>query len=193
MPIRPVRGALLLTCLSNVPIDPITGRPLSPLWAEAAQMREILDNLPGVVFAADREGRIELHRGLAAPNMGLQPKELIGRSAFEVFDKSPSILDGLRRALAGERVTNQSEVAGRIMEASLEPVRGPDGLIVGLVGVGVDVTDRRSAEEAHRRTNEMLQAVTQCSPTGIVIRGNARPVQIFPLIFGDLGIQSQIQ
>ena len=132
-------------------------------------MLAILDNIPGLVFSTDQHGNIQLHRGLSLRGEGDTPGNLVGLSAFDAFQDVPVILDGLRRSLAGERVTHELEIGGEILESTLHPRRGPAGEIIGIVGVSVDITARKRAEEAYRRTSETLEAAIRSSPIAMAI------------------------
>jgi PAS domain S-box-containing protein len=149
-----------LTCFNDRPLDPVTLQSISPLCAEAIQMRAILDNLPGVVFAVDREGRIDFLGGLSAGRIGT-PNELVGCSAFEVFAEFPSLQEDVRRSLGGARVSNDTEIAGRTMEVLLEPLRYANGQISGAVGVAVDVTERKRAEEQTRKAMRLAESASR--------------------------------
>src|SRR3984957_10003580 len=121
-------------------------------------MSMILDNIPSIVFATDREGTIQLHRGLGAQKIGMSSAELEGRSAFEVFAGAPAIVAVLTRSLDGERVRYETDIGGRLLDTSLEPLRDGSGVVTGIVGIAADITERKQAEESYRRTKEMLEA-----------------------------------
>jgi signal transduction histidine kinase/HPt (histidine-containing phosphotransfer) domain-containing protein len=123
-------------------------------------MRAILDDLPGVAFAVDREGRIDFLRGLSAGMIG-SPNQLVGCSVFDVFAEFPSLQEDLRRSLGGERVNNRTEIAGRMMDTLLEPLRDTNGDISGVVGVTAAVTELKGAEEQTRTAMRLAESASR--------------------------------
>ncbi len=138
------------------------------LRASEERLRTVATNAPVVLFALDREGRFTLSEGKGLEALGLQPGELVGLSAFDVYRETPSIGDNIRHALAGEAFTACVEVSGSAFETHYAPVWDNRGEIAGVIGVATDVTERRRSEQelAHRlriqsavaRTSSMLVA-----------------------------------
>lgn len=62
-----------------------------------------------------------------------------------------------RRTLRGERVTFDSLFLGRWFASSLEPVWGEDGSVTGVLGVALDITERKQTEERLRTSLEELR------------------------------------
>jgi PAS domain S-box-containing protein len=72
-------------------------------------------------------------------------------------------LEAHRRALAGESCSYEQLFAGRTYQSHVEPLREPDGHIIGVVGIALDITERKRAEEAlevrvRQRTDEIAAA-----------------------------------
>jgi signal transduction histidine kinase len=113
----------------------------------------VLDQLPVVLFATDRNGVILLARGKGAVRLG---PGAVGRSAFELFADAPSVAQNLRRALAGEAITTEGENDHVWWETRYMPLRGADGAVEGVVGVTMDATARKRAEEDLKKANVRL-------------------------------------
>lgn len=58
--------------------------------------------MPFIVFALDAEGVFTASDGEGLAALGLEPGEVVGRSAFEVYRGEPEVLENLDRALSGE-------------------------------------------------------------------------------------------
>ncbi|QIN78239.1 PAS domain-containing protein [Rubrobacter marinus] len=147
--ISPVRdrGGLLrghLALLSDV-----TGRRRAEeaLRESELRLRSIVANVPVILFALDRAGTFGFSEGKGLEALGLAPGQIVGLSVFEVYLENPDILDDVRRALSGEAFSAVRETAGRTFETWYSPLPGPDGALAGTIGVAVDITDRRRAEE----------------------------------------------
>jgi PAS domain-containing protein len=71
------------------------------LDAARAQLAEVVNVAPVVLFATDPEGIITLSEGKALERLGLAPGELVGTSMFSYSDL-PEFTACAQRALAGE-------------------------------------------------------------------------------------------
>jgi two-component system cell cycle sensor histidine kinase/response regulator CckA len=138
---------------------------------EALEEREVLlgalvDQLPILLWAVDAAGifRVAVGRGLTAT--GLVGAELVGRSIEEVFATDPETLERHRRAIAGEAINATVCFRGRWLEASYVPLTDAAGGLGGTVGVAVDVSKRREAEERLRESEESLRLAQRMARLG---------------------------
>jgi adenylate cyclase len=132
-------------------------------------LRSLVANLPLVLFAVDTRGSIILLEGRGLAAVGLEPysREAYGheppgsegpaRSAFEVFAGIPSLLDGVRRALAGAALRGVFEFQDRSFETWTAPFTDARGRLQGVIGVASDVTDSVRSERRLRDLNEKLE------------------------------------
>jgi len=121
------------------------------------RLRTMVRNAPVVLFAIDRHGVFTLSEGKGLAAMGFSPGEIVGRSAFEVYQHEPDCLENFHRALAGECFTVPYRVGGHVFDIYHEPVFGEDGAYAGTMGVIVDVTERARAEESLRQANLVVE------------------------------------
>ena len=112
------------------------------------RLRTVAANTPIVLFALDGDGMLTLAEGRGLESRGVRPGQFVGRSIFDVLGGSPEIIKGVRRALAGEAVTDVFELAGRVYETYLSPLSGVDGGIAEVIGVATDITERAQATAA---------------------------------------------
>ena len=75
-------------------------------------------------------------------------------------------------ALGGESVSFEHVWEGRTFQTRVEPLRGEQGEITGCIGIAVDITERKHAEEALYREKERAQ-VTLASIGDGVVRADA--------------------
>ncbi len=120
--------------------------------ATEERLRTVVTHAPIVLWASDRAGTFTLSEGKGLEPQGLKPGELIGRSVFEVYRDVPRILEDSRRALNGEAFTSTVEVSGLIFDTHYSPVRDPNGQVIGVTAVSIDITERKRAEEQLART-----------------------------------------
>jgi PAS domain S-box-containing protein len=108
------------------------------------------DQVPAILWTTDTELRITSSVGAGLAALGHKPHELVGMSLYDYLQTSdpthPGIVPHLR-ALRGETVRWELEWLGRTLHSHMQPLRGPDGQITGTIGVTLDITERKRAED----------------------------------------------
>lgn len=145
------------------------------LQKERILMRTVIDNLPDAIYVKDLEGKKTLTNRADIENMGLtNESDAIGKTDYELFpgEIAEKLSADDREVLdSGQPLLNQEE---RLVKANGEerwlltsklPLRDENGGIVGLVGIGHDLTPRKQNEEAISR----LAAVVEQTSESIVI------------------------
>ena len=141
------------------------------LVAERSRLRTIIDSLPDVMYVKDREGRFEMANQALAQMLGVDsPDALIGKTDFELFPRELATqynLDDRAILNSGVALLNKEEPvlhadgSSHWISTTKVPVRDPLGQVIGLVGRGQDVTERRRArEERQKLQEELIQAQT---------------------------------
>jgi diguanylate cyclase (GGDEF)-like protein/PAS domain S-box-containing protein len=127
------------------------GRRAQP--EDQTQLRLLMEHMPAVAWSTDRSLRLTSAIGAGLAGMGLTPNEVVGRDLAEFLGTSetaPVTLTAHARALRGEAVGYEVERRGRTFQAHVGPLHGRRGAIVGVVGVALDISERREAEERLR-------------------------------------------
>lgn len=127
------------------------------------------DATRGIVVAMDREGRITHANPFLAQLGGYaSPDELIGLDWFQTFTPARDhdrIRDVFRRALAGEPVhRNRNPVVDRYgreheIEWSARRLLADDGRLLGLLSVGIDVSEAKAAQDLLARQQARFASV----------------------------------
>jgi PAS domain S-box-containing protein len=117
----------------------------------------IINNAPIILFVIDPNGLFKLSLGKGLENLGLEPGQVVGQSALELYEDNENVVSDITRSLAGEKVVSYSEVAGRSFETFYSPFYDADGSFAGTVGVAVDITERRQAELELRKHRDSLE------------------------------------
>ena len=130
--------------------------------AEAAAARErvllrtLVDHLPDAIYVKDSLGRKTLANKADVRNQGRASEaEVVGRDDFEFF--APDVAarfreDDLRVITTGQPVIDREESytdflgIPRWLRTTKLPLRDGDGRVVGLVGVGHDITERKQQD-----------------------------------------------
>ena len=137
-------------------------------------LRTVLSNAPITMFATDSNGIFTLSEGKQLELVNLKPGENVGLSAIDLYDSFPFVeitgkvtkgSDVIRRVLKGETINAYSELHGISFENHMVPIRAVDGKVNGLLGVAIDITDRKIADKEKQTLAEMLNL----SPAGVII------------------------
>ncbi len=131
------------------------------LRASEARLRALLTNAPVVLFAIDGAGIVTFADGRGLAGMGFAPEEVHGRPAYDVFAEQPVIRAAIQRALAGEAFTRVAQIAGMWFDIRLLPLPEPDQRVAGVIGVAMDVTARKRAENALQQAHDDLELRVQ--------------------------------
>lgn len=134
-----------------------------------AQLRLLVSKAPVVFFALDRDGVFTLSEGRQLELLGLEPGEVVGFSAFDIYADHPDIPSHLRAGLAGEARHWVGQVGKLFFETQILPLRRDDGTIDGLIGVANDITEHKFAEAAAQASETKFSSAFDACPDSIVI------------------------
>ncbi|WP_141617809.1 PAS domain-containing sensor histidine kinase [Myxococcus sp. AB036A] len=123
-------------------------------------LRRIVTQLPVILWATDAQGIITLFEGERLSALGLERGAYVGRSAFDVYRDRPDLVAATLRAQEGQSFTLEVEMAGSYFMTGVSPVIGPDGSVVSVAGVSLDISERRRAEEVLRQSEMRYRLAT---------------------------------
>lgn len=126
----------------------------------------IVDHSQAIIFIVDGEGMFRLSEGAALSRLGLRPGEVVGQSVFELYADYPSILDGIRSGLAGNESTSEVQLATSVFDVFYSPYRSASGEVLGVLGLAVDVSERKKVEAELRGSQERLRRAQQVARVG---------------------------
>ncbi len=160
LPLRDRNGEIIGTCGISREISQLKEME-EQLASERNLLRNVIDNLPDLVYLKDTEGRYLLdniahQRWLRASD----ESEVRGRTVFDFYpdevargfhEDDVSILHSGEPLLNREERIIDSNGSERWVLTAKIPWRGEDGTMLGLVCVSRDVTERKQAEEELRQ------------------------------------------
>jgi PAS domain S-box-containing protein len=125
------------------------------------RLEMMASKIPGMMWTTNTELRTTFCIGAAYQLLGVRPSDRLGKSLFSFFQtrdpEHPPIV-AHRRALAGESVTFESQWKDHTFESYLQPLRNSEGEIQGVIGVALDITERKRLTDQLRQSQKM-QAV----------------------------------
>jgi rsbT co-antagonist protein RsbR len=139
---------------------------------DALQMfSRVLETAPLVLWAVDSEGNYTMSEGKGLELLGFHAGEQVGLNALDMFKDHADTAHALVRALSGEESRVMTALApGVHFENWYMPLRAGDGSIQGVMGLGIDASERVKNEHEVR---EKLELIERQSAT---IRALATPI-----------------
>ena len=124
----------------------------------------ITDHVPVLIAQVDAAGRYKFVNKPYAAWLGLDPKEIIGRSVPDVLGEEAftRIKPFADATLSGRHIQHEVEIPLRnlstqLMWCSYEPQLDTSGRVVGYVAAVLNLTEQRLAEKALRANQERLK------------------------------------
>ena len=114
------------------------------------QLQLAAEQMPGLVWVADRNLRITANWGAGVPGLSVRPGALVGKTVgqfLQAFDPHGSPLAEHYGALRGETCQFECCRKERTLEIRVAPLRSGTGEIRGCIGVATDVSHRKEAED----------------------------------------------
>ncbi len=141
------------------------------LRASEHKFRAVAQNAQAITFILDHQGVFLLSEGQGLARLGLAPGQVVGLSAFELYKEYPSVIDSIRKALSGE-LAHVTNVLGNVMlDTVYSPYRDPDAQLSGVIGIAVDITERKRVETALRESEARLRAAIESAPFDFFLIG----------------------
>jgi PAS domain S-box-containing protein len=172
----PVQGKDELSHLGQVFND--TGRQLQDLYASLQssedRLRRVINTIPAYVWSSLPDGSVDFVNQRLSDSTGVTAEELsrAGWSSIVHRGELDAYVRGWRAALR-EGEPTESEVRMRTAEKDYRwmlvrnvPLRDASGKIVKWYGTGIDIEDRKRAEERLLRSEAYLSEAQRLSRTG---------------------------
>jgi len=154
-------GSQILVRLSHTPVRDDNGhiiaivengalasRAIQPAGEEYLKL--LMDQMPMVVWTTDIDLRITSCLGTRLRGAKIRNEEWLGKSVYEYLkcsDRHTTPIVQHYEALRGVSSQFEYKRNNRTLELHLEPLRSPSSAIIGCVGAGLDITERKKNEE----------------------------------------------
>lgn len=139
--------------------------------AEAlSTLQTIMETVPDVIFVLDLEGRLSKWNLRLETVTGYTHDELLGKSALEMVPRTEA--DATSAAIRQAFEAGYAELEGHLLTKDGRailyhwngtPFTDLHGRVVGITGVGRDVTDRKQTEALLRSSEERFRLVAQAT------------------------------
>ncbi len=169
---------------------------------ERVLLRTLIDNIPDSIYCKDLACRKTLANSAEIHFLNANSEdEVLGKDDFDFYPKELAegfFADDQLVIKTGKPVLNREEYIPdengkkRWLLSSKLPLRDKDGQIIGLVGIGRDITERKLAEEALSKTEELYHNLVERLPDGVYKSTHeGKFVEVNPAMVAMLGYKSK--
>ena len=139
------------------------------LYKSAAMTQALLNGIPESAFLIESDGTIIAANTTVAQRLSCPMRELIGSNIFTLISKRVAefrhqFLDQVLQT--GKPVQFEDVRLGRDIENRINPIFDQDGKVTRLAIVGIDYTERKSAEKALRENRDLLDTTQHLAKIG---------------------------
>lgn len=133
-------------------------------------LQAVMESVPGVVYAKDRDGRMLAANRGTSELVGKPLSEILGHTDREFLgdaEQADAVMANDRRVMAQDRTEVLEEEVSlpdgsrATWLSTKSPFRDADGEVVGLVGASLDITERKRSEEKLREREARLRFLSE--------------------------------
>ena len=143
----------------------------------SSQLTALINNLPGLVWIKDRDGRyLEVNTAFSTAFLHGNPQKVLGKTDFEIFpsEMAKKVIENDQTVLNNGKqkmLTGYIPIAGRmrLFETFTSPVFGADREIIGTTGYARDITDNKAAEETLMAFSDYMEQKNKEVSASLVI------------------------
>lgn len=146
-------------------------------------LRSIIDNLPDAIYVKDKNARKIIANLTDVKNIGLSSEdELLNKTDFDFYPKEIAegfLADDMSVLQSGNTMINREEFFvdkegnKHWLLTSKIPLRDHNKKIIGIIGIGRDITDRKLAEESLEYERNFLKTLINSLPDAIYAKDTA--------------------
>ncbi len=149
-------------------VEDITDRKaISKALGESEEkFRTLVTNNEEIIYLIARDGTFLLSEGKGLAKLGLEPGQVVGQSVFDLYKDYPEMLDHMRRTFEGESLTVDVNVADNHFRSWYTPHLNQEGEVIGLLGLAVNITEQKKAEESLQNSLRVLATAEKVAAMG---------------------------
>ncbi|MBN1372235.1 MAG: PAS domain S-box protein [Anaerolineaceae bacterium] len=127
------------------------------------RFRTIAHNAPVVFFALDSDLQFTMAEGKGSFFPGVDISKVIGHSALEIYHDCPKMVESFQRCLEGREHRIETEIEDFTFDVWFSPQRDEKDGIVGIIGVGTDISKRREVQRELHNSERRFRSLVQNS------------------------------
>jgi PAS domain S-box-containing protein len=154
-------------------------------------LRGISDSTGDVIFAKDRQGRMRFANPSALALIGKPMDQILGKTDDEFLEDK----EAARTAMENDRRVMETGVAAdfeevatlpdgtrRIWFSRKMPYRDGEANVIGLLGISRDITERKAAEDAARRAQEVAETASKAKDRLLAVVSHELRTPLNPIL-----------
>ncbi len=150
------------------------------LKSQRDYLRKVIDHIPSMVFAKDRQGRYVMANQSVANVYGTTPEELLGKSDID-FNKNTEEVNHFHeddlevinsqkiKFIPTETVTNAAGETRYYQTVKIPFADDNTGEVKELIGVATDITDLKEIEHRIKQEKRLLEMISGTTPDIIAL------------------------
>ncbi|MFB3903529.1 MAG: PAS domain-containing protein [Acidobacteriota bacterium] len=161
---RPLKAGAWLVLLARV-----AGPRAEAAAGGAELLRALMDHTTDNIYFKDRNSRFLRINSSQASWLGLAaPEDAVGKTDFDffsaehaqqAFEDEQEVMRTGKAIVGKEEKETWPDGSTTWVSTTKVPLRGPDGAIIGTLGISRDITEHKRVEEELNRTNELLETI----------------------------------
>ncbi len=137
---------------------------------------KLINTLPDYIYFKDTESRFVVANTAVARVMNATPEQLIGKTDFDFYPREQALPFYTKEQEVihqGQVLINHEEIVvdhdgtRHWVESSKLPWRDSDGAVIGVVGIGREISDRKRMELELQQSQQLLRLVIDNLPQSI--------------------------
>ncbi len=170
---------LLVTVFTEITMRKRTERnlkqALGDLDRERSFLKSLIQNLPDLVWLKDTQGVYLACNPAFEAFFGACESEIVGRTDYDFVSREEAdffrandqnALKNEAPTVNEEWITYASDGHRALLETTKTPMIGKNGEVLGVLGIGHDITERKLAEQAILESSQRYQAVLSSTRDG---------------------------
>lgn len=138
----------------------------------------LVSQLPTIFYVLDCDWKFLVSEGKGLEKIGVQPGQVVGVSAKEMYRDYPDIIEALDHAFHGKHVMYYHTIGDTHLENYVAPYYNHEGEIIGIVGSTIDITERVNYEKIIQKSRTLQEAMMESVP-GMIYMYNDHGELIF--------------
>jgi two-component system, NarL family, sensor histidine kinase UhpB len=130
------------------------------LHQNEAKLHLMLEEMPCILWTADHDLKLTSIMGAGLRFFNFKPSQMLGKPIAEIFqdvdNPESETLEVYRKALSDSPASFEINPGGRALYCFLEPLHDINGSVAGVIGVALDVTDKKRASDELRALSNKL-------------------------------------
>jgi PAS domain S-box-containing protein len=196
LPVWAGEGMATLVSIQGVVSD-ITERKKAEAQLENERIRlhTLVQTIPDMVWLKDADGVFLICNPLVERLYGTKEADLIGKTDYDFADtlladyfrsKDLEAMAAGKPSINEEWLTYADNNQRVLFETIKAPMRDEDGVLIGVMGIARDITERKRTEDELRFKNTLLTTEHEASIEGILIVGGDGKIVSYNRRFADI-------